>query len=994
MSKEISDSKSLEKDDPLQVPPTVDLAEHASKQGSEESPNLLSDDELDLDECAREPIHRLGFIQPHGALLAYNRSTSRVEFASENLGRLLGLDPHECLGKKLVEALPSVLIEQLYELLDVSLFISCTNSESNRAASSTTEIHAAAKVGRTLLKSLRGDQEIAVDPVMASRQIVISERRDVVDVFAFNSGTHRVLEFIFLQQYNDTARIDLMALLDDFVDSSNGVLNIYRIARSLVDVVRRAVGFDRVLLYRFEDDWSGEVIAEDRSPEVSSYIGLRFPASDIPQQARALYERNPFRGIGDVYAPNVPILSASSGDRSSSAGSDLDLSFSMLRSVSPVHIEYLKNMGVVSSVSVSVLVDGKLWGLISLHNLSPRMISWHERLFLVELARRFEARLAAARISEQTQIELKVASIIERIREGLTESGRILSLLVESQLRVPQLFECDGFAVVADREVIAFGEAPAPDSVLQIIEQMKGEGRIEFLGERKKGVAAATSMVDLLVGTTESVAGALVGFVSVAPLVAIVVFRREMVSEVHWGGNPNKAAQFCSSKGRLEPRRSFELWKEVHKGRCKPWENQDFLIMVGLLEALDVAVAPSKQGAVAEFQEEFRQFLNVLASSGALRDLLSEYVSRDPVVCICNRRSKSADNSNVVSVIPSATFCHMFRIDGYELEQEPDKTLRQIGVPTEILTDSAGWTAIEVWSPGYGNMSLEVKRIGLLQVVTSGESLAIAGLRFQDKTREHGLETALSSIHDEAELARVTRFNILSNMSHELRTPLNVMLGFAQILAMEKDGPLGSPSYRKYLGEILRAGKHLTDLIDQALDFAKVESGHYALIEDEIDIREPLRDAFTWINEMADAKGVKFDLVLPQQECKFRGEAKAIRQIALNLLHNAVKFTPPQGVISLTLSRLKPGGFAVNVTDSGVGIDPALLPYIFRPFVQADRSRARRIKGTGIGLSVVKALVELHGGTISVESTEGHGSTFTVIFPSWRSTERLSLSPR
>lgn len=240
--------------------------------------------------------------------------------------------------------------------------------------------------------------------------------------------------------------------------------------------------------------------------------------------------------------------------------------------------------------------------------------------------------------------------------------------------------------------------------------------------------------------------------------------------------------------------------------------------------------------------------------------------------------------------------------------------------------------------------------------------------------RELGLETA--RVEAEAQSAGKTRF--LANMSHELRTPLNAVLGFADIMRQRLFGPLPD-RYAGYADAIHQAGGHLLDLINDVLDLSKIEAERYQLAVAEFDARDAVSAAVALVRLQADDKGVDLAAVLSAEPLKVRADARALKQMALNLLSNAVKFTPAGGSVTLTLDADGPD-LELAVSDTGVGIAPEDLKRLGRPFEQAGGAD-QKAQGTGLGLSLVRSLTELHGGRMTIDSTLGEGAAVLIRLP-------------
>ncbi len=246
------------------------------------------------------------------------------------------------------------------------------------------------------------------------------------------------------------------------------------------------------------------------------------------------------------------------------------------------------------------------------------------------------------------------------------------------------------------------------------------------------------------------------------------------------------------------------------------------------------------------------------------------------------------------------------------------------------------------------------------------------------------LEEALRQAKEEAEAASRAKSGFLAAMSHELRTPLNAVIGFAEILHGQALGPIGTPDYIDYAGHILSSGQHLLALINDVLDFARIESGSLTLNIRPVDLNALLRSSLDTIARTATAAGVILVTDITDQKVIIRADSQRLRQVMLNVAGNAVKFTPRDGQVSVTMRPDMRGGAIITVADSGVGISEANLPRIFEPFWQADSGLDRLKEGAGIGLPLARQLVALHGGRLELESRLGEGTKVTMRLPEHR----------
>lgn len=479
--------------------------------------------EVDLTTCDREPIHVPGAIQPHGVLLGVEEvdGAYRVSTASANLAGLVGVAPKDALGRELRHVVGD----------DV----------------------AAAVTAPSVLSGYRGTP--------LTLQLTEAPGAPWVDAAVHASGEVVIVEFE-----------PLVATPDEFsYRSARGPLarlvaadTVSSLADALAREVRDATGFDRVMVYRFDEEWNGEVIAEERRDDLNPFLGLHYPHTDIPAQARRLYTVNWIRLIVDIGYEPVPLVPT----LHERTGQPLDLSHSTLRSVSPIHVEYLGHMGVTASMSVSLIVDGQLWGLIACHHYSGPHRPDHEARAAAEFLGQTASHLMAERErSDAREQTLAAQQVLAKVTSALSlaEDDDLLTSLVTEPL-VREMVDASGIALCFNGEVVKGGVVP-PDDVLW---------QVAGLLRRADGEAISTSHLGGLDPELEHyadiAAGALI--VGTAPDRWLMWFRPELEQVVDWGGDPSNAKLYAyeGPEIRLSPRKSFDKWREVVRGRSRPWE--------------------------------------------------------------------------------------------------------------------------------------------------------------------------------------------------------------------------------------------------------------------------------------------------------------------------------------------------------------------------------------------------------------------------------------
>ncbi len=265
-----------------------------------------------------------------------------------------------------------------------------------------------------------------------------------------------------------------------------------------------------------------------------------------------------------------------------------------------------------------------------------------------------------------------------------------------------------------------------------------------------------------------------------------------------------------------------------------------------------------------------------------------------------------------------------------------------------------------------------------------GESLLLTVGR--DVTLHRLQEEDLRRSKQEAELANRTKSEFLANMSHELRTPLNAILGFSQVMRDELLGPLGTARYREYADDIHRSGALLLNIINDVLDLAKLEAGKVELREVAFSLPGAIRECARLVRDRAREGALTLDLAVADSDPWIVGDERIIKQVILNLLTNAVKFTPPGGRVCVSIEDSAAGGIVIHVADTGIGMAEEDIPRALAPFGQIDSAFTRGHAGTGLGLPLAKSLVELHGGSLTIQSAPGDGTDIAVAIPAGRVT--------
>ena len=515
----------------------------------------MSDTEgADLSSCDREPIHIPGSIQPHGAILVLDPGDLRLLQASANADRLLGCALDLAFGRRLADLPPSW----------------------------------AGKLAGGIEAWLGGTE---------------AEHLATLDVGgqAYYAASHRSRDCVVVE-LEEAGRSPAASLetvyprIRNFADALQRASGPDELGAIAAREIRALIGFDRVLIYRFDPEWNGTVIAEDRNQELPSYQDLRFPATDIPSQARELYRLNRLRIIPDAGyepVPLVPTLDPRSGE-------PLDLSHSLLRSVSPVHVEYMRNMGTAASMSLSIIIEDRLWGLVSCHNRLPRHAPLDVRTACDFLSQIFASELAVKLRTQGAELRIRLLAQQAELVAWMAQEEDFTDGLLRHPAEFLAQAQASGAAVVFEGTPRLVGETPCPEDVQAIV---------DWLASNAQGDVFATDALARHMPGAERFADKASGLlaIEISGLHAFYVlwFRPEVARSVKWGGDPRKPAH-PGEDGRIHPRRSFEIWQETLRLRSDPWDHA-VVAAAGDLRNAVVRIVLRKAEELAELTAELER---------------------------------------------------------------------------------------------------------------------------------------------------------------------------------------------------------------------------------------------------------------------------------------------------------------------------------------------------------------------------------------------------
>ncbi|WP_173980089.1 ATP-binding protein [Magnetospirillum sp. UT-4] len=733
------------------------------------------------DPCEREQIQAPGCIQPPAALLCLDPGDLCVLAATPNLAEVLG-----------APTLPETISVRL------------SNAVADGSARAGTEF--VAEDGRLTVFAHVQDNVLLVE----FEAHLPEDAPDAGGFFAVNAALSEMGRAVTLESLSDIA----------------------------AGAIQSLTGMERVLIYRFDGEGHGEVIAEALAPGFDeSFLGFSFPAADIPIQARTLYLTSPVRFTARREYDPIAIVPADHPV----TGKPFDIGRCRSRSLSPVHRAYQENLGVDGAMSLSIVNDGKLWGLVVGHHRKPHRVPIPARQQAMAVASALSMRLSATETAEERDARARHVVMHARLLEQIAGADDFVSPLIDGDVRLTDLFFASSGAAVVYRqgegtdehlEIRTVGEAPDAESVLVLSQLCR---------DHLHDGVFATDCVSRIMPAFSRYAAAAAGMLAITigenGRHMIIWFRPETVSTRVWGGASPAQVEAEKRLGNYYPRRSFARWVEERRGHSRAWPTWKIEIARSLRTALNDVI------------------LRQMRTIRALNTRLAE-----------SDRAKS---------------------------------------------------------------------------------------------------------------------RLLSHMSHELRTPLNAILGFSEMLDTGIYGTI-TDSQQTSVRAITEAGRHLLSMVNDILDLSKVEAGRLELHEREIDLAEVVTRIANLLREMAGEQGLSIVVRLDPAIGAVLADERLVKQMLLNLLSNGIKFTPRGGTLTVSAAPGDDGEVVLRVADTGRGIPREKLARVLEPFRQAHDEVTLAHPGTGLGLPIVKALIELHGGTLEIESTVGVGTTVSLRFPAER----------
>ncbi len=756
--------------------------------------------------------------------------------------------------------------------------------------------------------------------------------------------------------------------------------NIYQTLQQFCEHIQEALGLDRVMVYQFDADQAGDVVAESCRPDWTPYLGLHYPASDIPQVARDLYAQVPLRHIYDAMAPLSGFLTLSEHPAAT-----IDLTGCSLRSVSPYHLEYLQNMGVRATLSIAIIQKGKLWGLIACHHGQPLHLPLAAKQYLHEAVFQLEQCLTEGLLfrekAEQDYLERFYAAQREHLRRVSPDDGlAALEALLLGDYALEASLQADATAIYADGLIAATGNVPSAEWIQHFIQQWTQSENLEAARQdvfvshclhNEKWVSPSLSSETL---SSEN-SGMLALRVCHSPPVILFAFRQEFLHEVHWGGNPHREIDAGTP---LSPRRSFQLWKETVRHQARPWTPEE-----------QKSIQTFKAVLLEHFQpQQLKQALKAGTRAFVLQVRQHSYIAKT--------LTKGAKSGVAMTFLESSeappTVLHLnqalqkllkipFEANASH-ERSVEDVLFDLGLTPEQV-DHLGSIPqpIKVWSARLGHRIFKMSRCKILSFSEDQTHAAIVTFQFFDITAEERIEKSLRAAHRQVDQAHASKLKFLSRTSNEMLMPLKEIRRVSHMLH-EELSQMALDDLSLYTEKINRSSQQMLNRVEQLLFFARSASGHMMLDLEPVDLQALLQNCVSSLSDFAREQGVTIQYEA-SRAMVVSGNRESLQHLFMNVLDNAVRYSQAGASVFCRLRQDKADGQVfVEIDDQGKGMTEHELYKAFTPYYAGNaQPQDTKTESTGFGLAFAKQIVDAHRGQLELVSSVNRGTRVRILLP-------------
>lgn len=854
--------------------------------------------------CVTEPIHIPNKIQAHGFLISFEITTGKINHVSENINDLTGFKASDLLGENFTKTFKGSLSFDVEEAIKVRK-----------------------------LKNHRNVEISTFISVNGNEYLVIGHQFEETIT----------LEFEPKDKY--TGFEDPFSWLDNAQKKIKNKKTIQSLLNETLSELKELTHFERLMVYKFNEDGSGKVIAEVKDEKLEPFLGLHFPAIDIPPRARDLLFRNWVRHITNTKDESIQLLNASN--------TSLDMSYTNLRSVSECHTEYLNNMGVQASLSIALIHAGKLWGLLNCHHTSPKFVGFHRRN-TCQLFGRFLSLLIPTKEREDIDAYFREQeSLVNKVILNIHSSKDFYSSFKREIPKILEQIDACGITLSLHNEITKVGRVPSSRIIKELITNTKwSPENLSYKQEdHLKEIYKGQNLDDL---------NGCCGFLSFRiPEMGngcLILFREEYTRTISWGGNPNPDIDNFSKGQPLTPRASFELFLEEVHGKAKKWEKQDIHFLEHFIAKLKDEIILFQGG---ELQK----------TTSILKTIYED--SMDALFLVDLHTDKIIDcNDQAVTFLDTQSKDDLIGKTGWDFHL--------LDIPKDIRNNTktkikAGESIIKEVEYKVDNEKIKWGHLHAKLIKDSNQDVYL--VRVVDITEKKNIEENIFLKNEELLKLNKELDRFVYSSSHDLRAPISSLTGLFEIIEQidDKDEMLNLLQHGKK--SLKRLDKFIHDILNYSRNTRlEVKSERMNLNELIEGILADYKYMFTENPVVA-----KMDIDINHE---LTTDAYRIKVILNNIISNAFKYRNPyitDSYVHVIANELS-NGHQIIIKDNGLGIGQDHLANVFDMFYRADDKQA----GSGLGLYIVKEMIEKLNGSISLNSEVNKGSTFMIELPKFR----------
>ena len=698
------------------------------------------------------------------------------------------------------------------------------------------------------------------------------------------------------------------------------------------------------------------MIAERVTGDLEQFLGLRYPATDITKVARDLYFEIKTRHLFNLLPANDLVLCTKTPYDIKS----IDLTHCISLSISPFHIEYLRNMGSMSTQSSAIIVNDKLWGLISLHFAESRPSSLQEHQYFQTLTEKVNPLFEEVIKTEEVQILKRGEVAVGRFTDKIINDVEPFNTLVLSDVALYKVIGGQGMTLSIGPELVNVGLCPTHEeinTIIQFVDTQLDKGA-HFFTELPNGIKCSND-----------IAGIAVYLICQSPLTCIIAYRKEINQSISWGGDPRNSSSGQATSHRYSPRKSFEQWIEVVDGQCAPWSTTQIRSLDKLIHSLcfhlevkedelSILLKNGMRRAVKRretIRNSAAEFINSISSGIAIGIEIG--AKKDSQILAINNVAAESFNVSLSELIGTSFNTFMESLGLSEIDQS------QIGKTFTISTANNGVREVEF-------------RQGILFDYINTDKLSDSGVKlivyeFKDITEAIRIKNSLIAARDRAISENKLRNDMIAKLSHELKTPLHGLIGLADILKLRFNrGDLSSKDQ-----EVVETLQQSAYLMKEVIDYTLKNSTLIDTIDDKnfvlINTTNLLNDIKMLVEPLASKQDV--DITIDSEDCNIYAEPRGIRQVLINIIENAIKYNIQHGKVMIDCRTTKFDQVQITVKDTGVGMSENDLKRCLEPY-----QRFSNKDGSGLGLPIAESLIRAMGGHLDISSTLGIGTMMKI----------------